>query len=114
MLPPVKEGMVVKVGLKGAVPKPLPCSPLKLDPFPPAPPPNKLAPVEIPEPLVELSSAPVICGLTIDALNGFAVPVGCGRNPTPTVETPPPLRLGSRVFILPKGDRLLKPVNPVG
>jgi hypothetical protein len=106
--------MPVKVGPKGAVPKLLACSPPKLDPIPPAPPPNKLAPVETPEPLVGLNGVPVICGLTIDALNGFAVPVGCGRNPTPTVDVPPPLMFGSRGFTPPKGDRLLRPVNPVG
>lgn len=106
--------MAVKVGLKGAAPNPLPCSPPMLDPIPPAPPPNKLAPVEIPELLVGLNGAPVICGLTIDALNGFAVPVSCGRNPTPTVDVPPPLRLGSRGFIPLKDDGPLKLVNPVG
>lgn len=106
--------MVVKVGLNGAVPKPLPVSPTKVDPIPPAPPPNKLAPVEIPEPLVGLNCMPVICGLIIDALNGFAVPVGCDRNPTPTVDVPPPLRPGSRGFIPPEGDGPPKPPNPVG
>lgn len=114
MFPPVNEGMVVKVGLKGVVPKPLPVSPAKLDPIAPAPPPNKLAPVDIPDPLVGLNGIPVICGLIIDALNGFAVPVGCGRSPTPTVDVPPPLRLGSRKFIPPMCDGPLKPVNPVG
>lgn len=83
------------------------------DPIPPAPPPNKLAPFEIPEPLVGLNGMPVICGLIIDALNGFAVPVACGRNPTPTVDVPPPLRLGSRVFIPPKDGGPLKPVDLV-
>lgn len=110
----MNEGIVAKVGLKGGVPKPLPCSPTKLDPIPPAPPPNKLEPVEIPEPLVGLNGMPVICGLIVDALNGFAVPVGCGRNPTPTVDVPPPRRLGSMGFVPPRGDGPEKPVKPVG
>jgi hypothetical protein len=114
MFPPVNEGMAVKVGLKGAVPKLLPFNPPKPEPMPPAPPPNKLAPVETPEPLVGPKGTVVICGLIIDALNGFAVPVGCGRSPTPTVDDPPPLRLGSWGSIPPKGDGPPVPVNPVG